>query len=95
MPATALTQLLTSTLRREFTQLGYTSALGLPSLRQRIARYYRDTHRHDVDPDRIVITTGSSNAFILAFLTMFEPGDRVAVTLPGYPPYRHILTALG
>ena len=46
-------------------------------------------------PDRIVVTTGSSGAFILAFLAMFEPGDRVAVTVPGYPPYRHILTALG
>jgi aspartate/methionine/tyrosine aminotransferase len=42
-----------------------------------------------------VVTTGSSGAFILAFLSMFEPGDRVAVTVPGYPPYRHILTALG
>ena len=46
-------------------------------------------------PERIVVTTGSSGAFILAFLAMFEPGDRVAVTVPGYPPYRHILTALG
>ena len=46
-------------------------------------------------PARIVVTTGSSGAFILAFLAMFEPGDRVAVTVPGYPPYRHILTALG
>ena len=45
--------------------------------------------------ERIVVTTGSSGAFILAFLAMFEPGDRVAVTVPGYPPYRHILTALG
>ena len=48
-----------------------------------------------MDPDRIVVTTGSSGAFILAFLAMFEPGDRVAVTVPGYPPYRHILSALG
>jgi aspartate/methionine/tyrosine aminotransferase len=48
-----------------------------------------------VDAERIVVTTGSSGAFILAFLAMFEPGDRVAVTVPGYPPYRHILTALG
>ena len=48
-----------------------------------------------VDPERIVVTTGSSGGFILAFLAMFEPGDRVAVTVPGYPPYRHILTALG
>src|ERR1700687_5558524 len=45
--------------------------------------------------ERVVVTTGSSGAFILAFLAMFEPGDRVAVTVPGYPPYRHILTALG
>ena len=48
-----------------------------------------------MDAERIVVTTGSSGAFILAFLAMFEPGDRVAVTVPGYPPYRHILTALG
>jgi aspartate/methionine/tyrosine aminotransferase len=48
-----------------------------------------------VEADRIIVTTGSSGGFILAFLSMFEPGDRVAVTVPGYPPYRHILTALG
>ena len=76
-------------------RIDYTSALGIPSLRARIARHYRDTYRCDVDPERIVVTTGSSGGFILAFLAMFEPGDRVAVTVPGYPPYRHILTALG
>jgi aspartate/methionine/tyrosine aminotransferase len=76
-------------------RIDYTSALGIPSLRQRIARHYRDIYGCSVDAGRIVITTGSSGAFILAFLTMFEPGDRVAVTVPGYPPYRHILTALG
>src|SRR5690242_18771636 len=76
-------------------RIDYTSALGIPSLRARIARHYRDTYRCDVDPERIVVTTGSSGGFILAFLAMFEPGDRVAVTIPGYPPYRHILTALG
>jgi aspartate/methionine/tyrosine aminotransferase len=76
-------------------RIDYTSALGLPALRQRIARHYREAYGHEVDPERIVVTTGSSNAFILAFLTLFEPGDRVAVALPGYPPYRHILTALG
>lgn len=76
-------------------RIDYTSALGTPSLRARIARYYRDTHGCDVDPERIVVTTGSSSGFILAFLSMFEPGDRVAVAIPGYPPYRHILTALG
>jgi aspartate/methionine/tyrosine aminotransferase len=76
-------------------RIDYTSALGIPSLRERIARHYRDTYGCDVDPSRIVVTTGSSGAFILAFLALFEPGDRVAVTVPGYPPYRHILTALG
>jgi aspartate/methionine/tyrosine aminotransferase len=76
-------------------RIDYTSALGIPSLRERIARHYRDTYGCDVSPERIVVTTGSSGGFILAFLSMFEPGDRVAVTVPGYPPYRHILTALG
>jgi len=76
-------------------RIDYTSALGIPSLRERIARHYRDTYGCSVDAERIVVTTGSSGGFILAFLSMFEPGDRVAVTVPGYPPYRHILTALG
>lgn len=76
-------------------RIDYTSALGIPRLRERISRHYRDTYGCDVSPDRIVVTTGSSGGFVLAFLSMFEPGDRVAVTVPGYPPYRHILTALG
>src|SRR5260370_23179024 len=76
-------------------RIDYTSALGMPSLRDRIARHYRETHGCAVDAERIVVTTGSSGAFILAFLALFEPGDRVAVTVPGYPPYRHILSALG
>jgi aspartate/methionine/tyrosine aminotransferase len=76
-------------------RIDYTSALGIPSLRQRISRHYRDAYGFAVDAERIVVTTGSSGAFILGFLAMFEPGDRVAVTVPGYPPYRHILTALG
>jgi aspartate/methionine/tyrosine aminotransferase len=76
-------------------RIDYTSALGIPSLRMRIAQHYRDAYGCTVDPERIIVTTGSSGGFILAFLSMFEPGDRVAVTVPGYPPYRHILTALG
>src|ERR1041384_6047298 len=70
-------------------------ALAALPLRPRTAKPYHDTYGCSVDPERIVITTGSSGGFILAFLSMFEPGDRVAVTVPGYPPYRHILTALG
>jgi aspartate/methionine/tyrosine aminotransferase len=75
--------------------IAYTEALGIPSLRSRIARHYGETHGIEVDPARVVVTTGSSGAFILAFLALFEPGDRVAIASPGYPPYRHILTALG
>src|SRR6201996_1783303 len=76
-------------------RIDYPSALGIPSLRARIAQHYRDVYRTTVDAERIIVTTGSSGGFILAFLALFEPGDRVAVTVPGYPPYRHILTALG
>lgn len=75
--------------------LGYTETLGIASLRARIARAYGEWHGLDIDPRSIVVTTGSSAGFILAFLAAFEPGDRVAIALPGYPPYRHILTALG
>jgi aspartate/methionine/tyrosine aminotransferase len=79
---------------------GYTEALGIASLRQRIARSYSgwrgsEGNGLDIDPERIVVTTGSSAGFMLAFLAAFEAGDRVAVAVPGYPPYRHILAALG
>jgi aspartate/methionine/tyrosine aminotransferase len=76
-------------------RLGYTETLGMASLRARIARAYGEWHGIDIDPARIVVTTGSSAGFMLAFLAAFEAGDRVAMALPGYPPYRHILTALG
>jgi len=74
---------------------GYTETLGIASLRRRIARAYAERHGLDIDPGRIVVTTGSSAGFMLAFLAAFAAGDRVAVTAPGYPPYRHILAALG
>jgi aspartate/methionine/tyrosine aminotransferase len=74
---------------------GYTATLGIASLRRRIAQAYGQWHGLAIDPDRIVVTTGSSAAFMLAFLALFEAGDRVAVPVPGYPPYRHILSALG
>ncbi|MGH6789389.1 MAG: pyridoxal phosphate-dependent aminotransferase [Pseudolabrys sp.] len=76
-------------------RIGYTEALGIAPLRARIARHYADTYDLDLDPERVVVTTGSSGGFILAFLSLFEPGDRVALANPGYPPYRHILSALG
>lgn len=75
--------------------LGYTMAVGIAPLRERIAQHYRDTYNVGVSADRIIVTTGSSAAFILAFLSLFNPGDRVALPAPGYPCYRQILSALG
>lgn len=76
-------------------QLGYTVALGIPELRAAIAGSYADRYGLAVDPDDVVVTTGSSGGFLLAFLACFDAGDRVAIASPGYPCYRNILTALG
>ncbi len=75
--------------------LGYTLALGTNALRARIARSYKDLHGIDLDPERVIVTAGSSAAFVLAFLAVFDGGARVALPSPGYPCYRHILKALG
>ncbi|WP_067976421.1 pyridoxal phosphate-dependent aminotransferase [Mycolicibacter icosiumassiliensis] len=75
--------------------LGYTVALGIPELRSAIAGSYADRYGLSVDPDDVVVTTGSSGGFLLAFLACFDAGDRVAIASPGYPCYRNILTALG
>ncbi len=74
--------------------LGYTVALGLPALRARIARLYQDWYGVDLSPDRVVITAGSSAAFQLAFISLFEAGAKVGIGDPGYPSYRNILKAL-
>lgn len=75
--------------------LGYTVALGIPELRSRIAGAYSDRYGIDVGIDDVVLTTGSSGGFLLAFLSCFDAGDRVAIASPGYPCYRNILSALG
>ncbi len=75
--------------------LGYTEAFGLPALRDRIAAHIQDWYGQTVPRHRIAITTGASGAFPLAFLAAFDPGDRVALAAPFYPPYVNILTALG
>jgi aspartate/methionine/tyrosine aminotransferase len=74
--------------------LGYTVALGLPALRAGIAGLYRRWYGLDLNPDRVIVTAGSSAAFLLAFTALFDAGQRVALGLPGYPSYRHILKAL-
>ena len=75
--------------------LGYTVATGIPELRERIAEHHRRQHAIDVTADDVVVTTGSSGGFLLAFLAAFDVGDRVAMARPGYPCYRNVLTALG
>lgn len=79
----------------ETSTLGYTMALGCEELRGRIAQLYREWYGIDVGPERVVVTTGSSAAFVLAFLAVFDAQDAVALPSPGYPCYRHILRALG
>jgi len=76
-------------------RIGYVDALGIPTLRERIARHYRDTYDLDLAAERVVVTQGSSGGFLLSFLSAFEAGDRVALAAPGYPAYRNILSALG
>src|ERR1044071_8136987 len=76
-------------------RIGYADALGVAPLRGAIARHYGEQYGVAVEPGEVVVTTGSSAAFQLAFLAAFEPGDRVALAAPGYPAYRNILSALG
>ncbi|MEP6066570.1 MAG: aminotransferase class I/II-fold pyridoxal phosphate-dependent enzyme [Paracoccaceae bacterium] len=96
-PGTGASQHARDTLATAMEQgsLGYTVALGIPELRARIARLYGEWYNVDLNPDRVVITPGSSGAFILAFNALFDSGARVGIGAPGYPSYRHILTALG
>ena len=76
-------------------QLGYTETLGLTALRHRIVQHYQDYYGINITPEQIAVTTGSSASFLLSFLAAFDPGDRVGITVPGYPAYRNILIALG
>ena len=73
--------------------LGYTVALGIPELRQRISQLYGDWYNLDLNPNRIIITSGSSAGFILSFSSLFDAKDRVGICSPGYPSYRQILKA--
>jgi aspartate/methionine/tyrosine aminotransferase len=76
-------------------RIGYTNALGIPPLREAIARHYHERVGVTVDPANVVVTTGSSGGFLYAFLSAFDAGDTVVMARPGYPAYRNMLTALG
>ena len=73
--------------------MGYTVALGIPELRQRISQLYDNWYNLDLNPNRIIITSGSSAGFILSFSSLFDAKDRVGICSPGYPSYRQILKA--
>ncbi len=75
-------------------RLGYSLALGIEPLRTRLSQHYKDVYGLDVPSSRIVVTTGSSGAFVVSFLSVFDAGDRVALADPGYPAYRNILKSL-
>lgn len=78
----------------EHGRLGYTEALGIQPLRMALAAHYKKTYGVEVPVERVMVTTGSSAGFNLAFLAAFDPGDRIVLTAPGYPAYRNILKAL-
>jgi aspartate/methionine/tyrosine aminotransferase len=96
-PATPAPRIARDAVRQalETDTLGYTMALGTDALRARIAQHYHDTYGVTVTPERVIVTQGSSAAFVLAFLAAFDQGDAVLLPSPGYPCYRHILSALG
>ena len=75
--------------------MGYTNPNGLPDVQARIARWYAERHDADVDPARVVVTTGSSAGFILSFMALFDAGDKVGVPSTAYPCYRNLLRTFG
>lgn len=81
--------------RGEIVPAGYTGPIGTSALREAVAQHYDRWYGVSLEPSRVAITTGSSGAFLLAFLALFNPGDRVALASPGYPAYRNILSSLG
>ena len=94
-PGTAAPAAARAALARMLDQpLGYTTSLGIPALRQGIAGLYRRWYGLDLNPERVVVTAGSSGAFLLAFAALFDAGDRIGLGEPGYPSYRQILKAL-
>ena len=95
-PGTAAPELAQEHLKKELSvnTLGYTVTLGIPELRKKIARLYGDWYNLDLNPERVVVTNGSSGAFILSFTSLFDSGERVGIGSPGYPSYRQILKSL-
>ena len=96
-PSTSAPKAALDVLRRTMSvdPIGYTVALGLPELRRKIAELYYEWYGVSLNPDRVVVTSGSSAAFLLSFTSLFDSGDKVGIGAPGYPSYRQILKSLG
>lgn len=71
--------------------MGYTASLGLPALREALARFYADRYGLDVAPERIMITAGASGAFLIAMGSLIDPGDELLMPDPCYPCNRHFV----
>ena len=94
MPAPTKAREAAMTALRGGNTVGYTEALGLRALRERIAQMYADVHGVTILADRVIVTTGSSAAFLLTFLSVLNQGERLALADPGYPSYRNILRSI-
>ena len=96
-PSTSAPKVALEVLRRKMSvdPMGYTVALGLPQLRRKIAELYDEWYGVSLNPKRVVVTSGSSAAFLLSFTSLFDSGDKVGIGAPGYPSYRQILKSLG
>lgn len=69
----------------------YTHSLGLFELREAICQYYASTYGVTVDPEQIVVTSGSSPAIFMVFSALLEPGDEVIISDPGYACYPNFI----
>jgi len=74
---------------------GYTPPAGLPALRAAIADYTGKAFGADIDPARVIVTSGASGALLLAALTLIEPGDEVLMPDPSYPANQNFIIAAG
>jgi aspartate/methionine/tyrosine aminotransferase len=76
-------------------RIAYTPALGIPELRQAIARFYQTRYGLALDAERVIVTAGSSGALLLAFGATLDPGEEILLPDPCYPCNRHFLQLLG
>jgi len=71
----------------------YTHSLGDPQLREAISEFYKQEYNVIVDPECIVVTSGSSPAILMALMLLCQVGDEVIMSNPGYPCYRNFALA--